>query len=120
MDNNNPVQTPITPNTIPPEPQPQTPQVNPQIQVSDAPSNGSNNLILWFVIGLVIIVLVVGGMYFFLSKQQAAPPVQAPITQVSPSPSPQENLEGDLNSVNADVAGANADFTAVDQDLQQL
>ncbi len=69
--------------------------------------------------GLIIIVLLVGGVYCFLSRQQTAP-TQAPITQVSPSPVAQQDLGSELNNINVDVAGATSDFTAVDQDLQQL
>ena len=109
------VQAPMTPNITSPVPQPAAPQ----IQMPATPSNSSNKVILWFVVGLVIIVLVVGGFYFFLSRQQATQ-TQAPITQVSPSPSTQQNLESDLNNINIDASGAASDFTAVDQDLQQL
>lgn len=105
----------MTPNIPSPSAQPMAPQV----QMPDAPSSSSNKVILWFVIGLVIIVLAVGGTYFFLSRQQTAP-TQAPTTQASPSPAAQENLESDLNNINVDAAGAASDFTAVDQDLQQL
>ena len=112
MENNNPAQAPMTPNVPPPMPDAPASSSNEQ-------SSSSNKIILWFVVGLVIIVLVVGGIYFFLSRQQVAP-TQAPITQVSPSPAAQENLESDLNNINVDVAGATSDFTAVDQDLQQL
>ncbi len=96
------------------QPEPATPQVSIQ-----NPDKGSNKVILWFVLGLIIIVLLVGGIYFFLSKQQPIGTGQ-PATIQAPSPSPQANLDSDLNSINVDAATASADFTSVDQDLKQL
>lgn len=107
----------MTPNVPPQEPQSAT---APQIQMPSTSSNSSNKVILWFVIGLVVIVLVVGGVYFFLSRKQTAAPTKAPITQITPSPAAQQNLESDLDSINVDAAGTTGDFTAIDQDLQQL
>lgn len=122
VENNNPVQAPITPNVAPSAPisKPETP---PQAQMPgippvNAPSNNSNNIVVWFVVGLIIVILAVGGIYFFLNRQQTAAP-QTTTTQTSPSPSPQSNLEDELNSI--DVSSeADADFAQVDQDLQQL
>ncbi len=115
MDNNNPAQTQVTVN-VPAAPQPAVPQV----PAPSASPNGSNKVILWFVIGLIIIILAVGGVYFFLSRQQAVAPQTITPSQTSPSPSPQANLENDLNNINVDASGTNNDFVAVDQDLQQL
>lgn len=131
MDNSNPtpqvpVQAVMTPGI--PTPAPQAPQsVAAQTQTPVAPLNGSeeksssNKLILWLVVGLVLVLLIVGGIYFFFSKQQATtqentqPVTQAPI----PSPSPQANLEGDVDNINV-PAEPTTDFAPVDQDLQQL
>lgn len=106
MDNNNPV----TPN---PAPQPTPPQAE--------ENKGSNKIVLWFVIGLVIVVMAVGGIYLFLSRQQAAAPKLAPrsATTQTPKPSPAENLEADLNSIDVE-SGADKEFTSIDQDLQAL
>lgn len=108
MDSNNP---PATAGPAPVSPQP-TP-----LQAED--NKGSNKIVLWFVIGLVIVVVAVGGIYLFLSRQQAAepkPPAQTVKTQ-TPKPTPAENLEQDLNSINLD---AETDLSEIDQDLQAL
>ncbi|MDD5415917.1 MAG: hypothetical protein PHE48_02835 [Candidatus Daviesbacteria bacterium] len=122
MENNNPVQAPITPNVASPAPvsKPETP---PQAQMPgippvSAPSNNSNNIVVWFVVGLIIVILAVGGIYFFLNRQQATTP-QTQTTTTQTSPSPQPNLEDELNSINVPLE-ADADFIQVDQDLQQL
>lgn len=116
MDANNPVQP--TPEGSVATPTPVQTPVMPQVPISNPSS--SNKIVLWFVGGLVLVVLIVGGIYLFLSRQQAVVPTktQQPITQ-APTPTPQENLEGDLNSVNLDT-GTPGDFTSVDQDIQQL
>lgn len=93
-------------------PTPSTPIVPP------VPVTNGSRMILWLVVGLIVVVLAVGGIYLFLSRQQATPPVNPlPVTKV-PSPSPQENLENDLNNI--DVAAPDNDFTSIDQDLQAL
>lgn len=82
------------------------------------PSSG-NKILLWFVIGLVIVVALVGGIYFLLSKQQASTPKETAVVQ-TPIPSPKEDLEEELNSINVDTATESSDFSSVDQDLQNL
>lgn len=118
MDNNNqtPQATSTAPNMPPAAPQPAAP-----VQMPDTSSNGSNKIILWFVIGLVIVVLAVGGIYVFLSRQQAATQnVQQPTVQTTPKPQDTADaLDKDLNSINVDT-GTNSDFDSIDQDLQQL
>lgn len=104
MDNNNP--QPAAP-VVPTVPVPPT-----------AEKSEGNKMVLWFVIGLIVIIALVGGIYFFLSKQQVVP--QPKMVTQTPSPTPQENLENDLNNVNVDTATSSSDFTTIDQDLQQL
>lgn len=114
--------TPQTPAPVSPQqPAAQASQpAVPQVPVSSMPANGSNKIIIYFVVGLVAIVLAVGGVYFYLSRQQVQAPTPQPTiptVQTSPSPSTAAGLQNDLNNVNAEVA---TDLTPVDQDLQQL
>lgn len=107
MDSNNP---PVQPNIQPaPAPTPTAPE-----------ASGSNKMILWFVIGLVVVIAAVGGIYLFLSKQQAIEP-KSQTTQTSktqtPIPTPAENLETDLNSIDVDTE---TDLSEIDKDLQAL
>lgn len=113
VDNNNTPQVPqaATPN-IPVQPQPVQ-------EVMSSNGSGGSKILLWFVIGLIVIVAIVGGIYFFLSQQQANTSKE-PTTVQTPIPSPKEDLEGDLNSINIDTATESSDFSSVDQDLQQL
>lgn len=116
MDKNNPPLQPSVANAAPVQPS------TPQVPISNPPPE-SNKVILWLVIGLVAIVVVVGGIYFFLSKQQAntaqTTNVERPIVQASPKPSDTvDALDKDLSALN--VGTADADFSSVDQDLQQL
>ena len=113
MDNNNlNPQTP--PLNTPPQP---VQQPVPQPTFSN-PTNESNRMVLWLVIGLVIIIVVIGGIYIFLSKQQTAAPKEQTIT--SQTPAPQENLESDLNSIDVGNATDESDLAPIDQDIQQL
>lgn len=105
----------------------QIPPVQPAQEAAPQPINvpqtsngsGGNKILLWFVIGLVIVVALVGGIYFFLNQQQASTPKETAVVQ-TPIPSPKEDLEGELNSINVDTATESSDFSSVDQDLQQL
>lgn len=125
MDGNNPTRETPAPNIPPPQP---TPPVAPQVTVpgvSSGGSNGSNKILMWFIIGLIIVVLAVGGIYFFLSKQPTPTPIPTPqpattTTEASPAPAITAGLENDLNNINVDETGTNTDFAPVDQDLQQL
>lgn len=121
MDSNNSMpQAPII-NTPPQSPQPVAPQVPiPAPTKSDlVPPGDSHKVILWFVIGLIVVILAVAGVYLFLSRQQAAETTRQPIVQVTPKPADMVNaLDQDLNSIN--VATSDADFSTVDQDLNQL
>lgn len=106
------VNTPVT-NTPPPQP------AVPQTPTPAAPAGDSNKLIIWLVVGLVVIIVLVGGIYLFLSKQQAASQTLTPSPLTSQPPAPQENLENELNNIDVN-AGADSDFTSIDQDLQNL
>lgn len=110
MDNNNPAPQPI---------EPQIPGPNiPITGISEQKS--SSKVIRFFIIGIVIVAVLVGGIYLFLSSQQKKSPENpSPVIQ-SPTTPPQESLESDLNNINVDAGGEDSDFTAVDQDLQQL
>jgi flagellar basal body-associated protein FliL len=81
-------------------------------QPAPTPEN-SSKFVIWIITGLVIIILVVGGIYLYLSNKQA---VTTPST--TPAPVVQENLEDELNAV--EIGDPDADFTAIDQDLQNL
>lgn len=112
----------MTPGIPTPPPQPVAPQAPvSNMPQANTPSEGSNKMVIWFVVGLIIVIAAVAGIYFFFSKQQpAAPENTQPVTQApSPSPSPQANLEGDLNNINV-PAEPTTDFAPVDQALQQL
>ena len=101
VDNNNPTPQLPVPNTPP---------------ISDS---SSKKLILWLVIGLVIIIVLVGGIYLFLSRQQESALKPQVTTLQTSVPTPQENLENDLSSIDVD-AGIDSDFSSLDQDLKQL
>ncbi len=111
MDNNNP-QQPVT-NIAP---TPATPVASP-VQPAEE-KKGGNKMVIWFVVGLIVIIALVGGIYFFLSKQQTTP--QPEIVTQTPAPSPSDNLENDLNSINVDTSTESGDFAPVDKDLEQL
>lgn len=114
VDNNNTPQVPqstAAPN-IPVQPQPTQ-------EIAPSSGSGGNKILLWFVIGLVIVVALVGGIYFFLNQQQASTPKETAVVQ-TPIPAPEEDLEGELNSINVDTATESSDFSSVDQDLQNL
>lgn len=121
MDNNqNPIQTPPMPNPIPPQPMGMPTASN--LQTSQPPPQpkapGSSKLILWLVIGLILIVLLAGGVYLYMVRQQTNSVDQNPVPVTTPVPTPQENLEDSLNSI--DIATDSGDFTSIDQDLNQL
>lgn len=110
MDNNSSIPQPAIPtNTQPVQP------------VAPPLTNGSggSKMVLWFVIGLVAVIALIGGIYLYLSKQQAAVP-QSDVVKQTPAPTPAENLENDLNSINVDTSTQSSDFVPVDQDLKQL
>lgn len=119
MDNNQTNQP--TQQTAPPTPpvgqpanggQPATNIVQP---AATQPASGNNNkMILWLVGGLAVVILVFGGIYFYLNSQKK------PQIKPTPTPSPQvqENLESELNSVEVD--NLDAEFSTVDQDLENL
>ncbi|MBU1031835.1 LPXTG cell wall anchor domain-containing protein [Patescibacteria group bacterium] len=109
---------PIPQPAVPPAPGPQ-PAPSPQpaktftSSQNPAPETGSNKFVVWLLVGLVLIILMVGGVYLYLSRQQAAPAAVP-----TPTPVVQENLEDELNAIN--IASPDADFTSVDQDIEQL
>lgn len=105
MENNNPVQTTVPTPTIQPAP----------VVMPPAESEGSNKMVLWLILGLVAIVLIVGGVYIYFSNQQA---IETKVTQQTPAPAAQENLENDLNTI--DVTNIDQDFSAIDADLGSL
>lgn len=108
MENSNQV-NPVQPVEPTPITQP-TPIVVPPTEPEDG-----NKMVLWLILGLVVIALVVGGVYIYFSRQQPAETVG---TQQSPAPAAEENLENDLNAI--DVGNIDQDFSAIDQDLQNL
>ncbi len=109
VDNNNPqVPTPAAP----------APTPAPAQQPAEEKTGGSK-MVLWFIIGLVVVIALVGGIYYFLSKQQAATQPEVVATQ-TPAPTPAENLQNDLNSINVDTSTTSGEFNSVDKDLQAL
>lgn len=97
------------------EPKVTTPQPEPvvmQVPPVPAPSKGKT---MWLIVGLVIILLVIAGIYLLQNRQKASQSVK-----VSPSPvaADTDNLEQDLNSVNA--GNLESEFSTIDQDLQSL
>ncbi len=117
MDNSNPITQPPVPDNpqaVPPK------QPEPVSPISEPKPAGSNNMVLWFAIGLVAVIVLVGGIYWFLSRPPAIPQ-QPSVTTQAPAPVAQENLENlenDLNSIDMDIP--DSDFAEMDQDLQQL
>lgn len=97
MDNNNPAPSPMQPA--------QAPQ----------PSKGGNKMVLWLVTGLIATILIVGGVYWYLSSQK---PVLKESATKSKSSQTEANLEKDLNLI--DVPEVDANFAAVDKDLESL
>ncbi len=97
---------------------PQTPAPTILKPGSGEQNHTSNKMVFLFIIGIIVILALVGGIYFYLSKQQAAS--QPTVVTQTPAPTPQENLENDLNNINVDTATTSSDFAPVDQDLQQL
>lgn len=100
MDNNNPT---------PSQPDP---------SVIQQPVGEDNKMGLWLLVGLVLVIVVVGGIYWYLSNQQTAQ--NTPVLKTSTkSTITEENLEEELNSIDAEASGSN-DFKAVDSDIQGL
>lgn len=95
------------------EPAPPT-QPSPVI-IPPSGTEGSNKAVLWLILGVVIIALIVGGVYLYFSRQQGTENV---VTQQTPAPQVQENLENDLNAI--DVANTDQEFIEIDQDLKNL
>ncbi len=86
------------------------------------PSAGGNHkMIVGVVIVLVIIILGVGGVYWYMnnkqSMKQAETNKQATVTP-APTPESQDNLEKDLNSIDAEASASGID--SVDSDLKGL
>lgn len=79
-----------------------------------APEGNNNKMILWLVGGLAVVILVFGGIYFYLNSQKKTQPQPTP----TPSPQVQENLEKELNAI--EVNDLDAEFSTVDQDLENL
>lgn len=103
-----------TQNTPPAPAQPAVPQTP---IVPTTGGDESKKPILWLVIGIMLILALVGGIYLYLSRQQAKSSTQTMVQ--TPQPSPQDNLENDLNSINVE-SSPSSDFAPVDSDLQQL
>lgn len=115
MDNNQTNQpTQQTAPATPPVGQPASGGQPPTNIVQPASEGNNNKMILWLVGGLAVIILVFGGIYFYLNSQKKPQPTPAPTS----TPKAQENLESELNSVEVD--NLDAEFTSVDQDLQNL
>lgn len=96
---------------------PVQPQPSPTI-VQPAPSGGGGNkMLLWLVTGIIVIGLIWLG-YLYMKRQKSSPGYQAPRT-LNQTPTPESNLNNDLNSIDVQ-ASEDADFSALDKDLQSL
>ena len=82
------------------------------MQVQSPPPAAPGKGKTWWLIGLlVVIILLIGATYFYQSSQQKVQPKASPTTT-------EVSLESELNSINVeDIEG---EFSAVDQDLQNL
>ncbi len=100
MDNNKPI-----------EPQPKPTIVQP------ASGGGSNKMFLWLVIGIFVIGLIAVA-YFYMQGQKSNSGYQVP-GAASQKAVPETSLDNDLNSVDVQASG-DADFNALDKDLQNL
>lgn len=92
--NPQPVSAPVMPNPVP---------------VQAAPSGNKK---MWLIGGGVLVVLVLALVVWLMSSQQKTAPTPAPSVSVK------DSLEKELNAVN--IGDIEADFQAVDQDLQGL
>lgn len=102
MDNNIPTPILSTPPVPPPTQQP-----------SEAESS---KMLFWLIGGLIVIIILVGGIYWFLSNQQ-----KSPATSQKPAPTARPVEEVDERDVERiEVGEIDAEFTPVDQDLQNL
>ena len=113
------------PQTVPQE----LPASNPAPTVTTAPISvtstpGKGNRLLLMILGALIILALVAaiGVYYYVNtvKNQGASNQQpAPQTaQVTPSPSPKEDLSAELNAL--DLSFGDSDFTQVDKEIQSL
>ena len=101
MENSNPVQN--TPAVPPPAPT--------VMQAPPQPTTPGKGKTMWLIGLLVVIILFIGATYFYQSSQQK-------VTQPTPEASTEVSLESELNSISVeDIEG---EFSAVDQDLQNL
>lgn len=94
-----------------------TPPVLPPIQNTTS----SNKMIVWIVVILVLIILAAGGAYWYLNYKQTIQQIevtQQPTAVPSPTPVSLNDLEGDLNSIDAEASTSG--FETVDSDLNGL
>ena len=126
MDNNNPIEPPVTPNPAPAAaPQmPVTPQqipVNPPsaaassvIASSEAPkSGGGAKKIMMILVILILVVAGLGGGYLYMNSQNNTETAEVPAQEQS-----YDDLESEIDGV--DVGSVDSDFAEVDKDLQSL
>lgn len=115
MDNNtNPA--PVSPSVVVPTPAGVVPNpIVPGVPVSQPPKGGRTKLFL--IIGVVILLLAAGGVYYYLQQSQNKEAEQVPVTQSSEDASITA-LKKELESLA--ITEVEADFTAVDKDLNSL
>lgn len=127
MDSNNPLNPPApvatppaTPNPLSPNPTPAgvvpnpAPPVNPGAGTPLPAKGGHKKLLL--IVGVLVLLLAAGGVYFYMQQNQPVPePV--PVTQ-APEDSTIAALKKELDALA--ITEVEADFTAVDRDLESL
>ena len=115
MDNNtNPA--PVSPSVMVPTPAGVVPNPTvPGVPVPQPAKGGRSKLFL--IIGVVVLLLAAGGVYYYLQQSQAKEAEQAPVTQSSEDASITA-LKKELESLA--ITEVEADFTAVDKDLNSL
>ncbi|MBI2597502.1 hypothetical protein HYW41_05070 [Candidatus Daviesbacteria bacterium] len=91
---------------------------NPIVQPKVEANNNKSTIIL-LLVGIVVIFAAVGGIYWYLGKQQSSSNQQSqPIAGDQSAAENVDNLNQQLDAV--DIPQPDADFTSIDQDLQNL
>ncbi len=84
-------------------------------------TTNSHKMVVSMVVILVLIILGAGGAYWYMNNKQSMKPIEAtqqPVVVPSATPESQDNLEKDLNAVDAEASASG--LNAVDSDLKGL
>lgn len=90
--------------------------------------SSKGSAIIFIIILLVVVILGIGGFYIYMKKAggslpllgKSSPPPVANDRPLFEQPVQQQSLEQELDSVDAEGTGAQAEFDALDRDLQSL